>query len=91
MYTDRNVNTDVLLLMPLRKCPIAIATGHFLDDLFLVKLFVSPAAQLIKGNPESVGKQYGGIHLAVVVFLYVLDGSARDTAQRGELRNGKAF
>lgn len=66
--------------MPPRKCPIAIATGHFLDDLFLAKLFVSSTAQLIKGNPESVGKQYGGIHLAVVVFLYVLDGSAWDAA-----------
>lgn len=77
--------------MPPTKCPIAIATGHFVDDLFLAKLFVSSTAQLIKSNPQSVGKPYGGIDFAVVVFLYVLDGSARDTAQRGELRNGKAF
>ena len=77
--------------MPPTRCPIAIATGHFVDDLFLAKLFVSSTAQLIKSNPQSVGKLYGGIDFAVVVFLYVLDGSARDTAQRGELRNGKAF
>lgn len=77
--------------MPPTKCPIAIATGHFVDDLFLAKLFVSSTAQLIKSTPQSVGKLYGGIDFAVVVFLYVLDGSAWDTAQRGELWNGKIF